>query len=244
MSNRSQAIVEILVEEASGESGGPEAQAIKREVGSSLKTDPAYQPLWAQFEARPQKQAPVLAGILEVMLASDVALAHRLDALLQAYRQRAGGSTQINTGGGAYIRGNVSVENGNFTGRDSVNITGDGNVVGDHSRATVIRQEGVGGADLAALFESVYNSIETRPPDEDVDKEEAVEVVEKIEAETAKGVDANPRKVDRWLKTVAMMGDDILDVTTACLLNPAAGVATVIRKIAAKAREEAGVAEP
>jgi hypothetical protein len=244
MSKRSEAIVEILVEAASGESGRPEAEAINQEVQSSLTKDPAYQPLWVQFEAEPKKQAPLLAGILEVVLASDAVLARRLDALLRTYRQHARGAATVNTGGGAYIGGNVSVEDGSFTGRDSITITGDGNVVGDHSRATVIRQEGVGGADLARLFESVYSRIETRPPDEDVDKEEVVEVVEKIEKEAAKGGDANARKVDRWLKTLAMMSDDIFDVTTACLLNPAAGVATVIRKIAAKAREEAGVAEP
>lgn len=244
MSERTQAIVDVLVEEASNEDAGSEARAIERAVGASLTQDPAYQPLWMAFKAHPRERAPALVGILDAVLASNTALAQKLDTLLCAHQHAQGGATtHVNTGGGAYIGGNVHVENGNFTGRDRVTITGDGNVVGNHSRSTVIRQEGIGGAELAALFEDVYRKIETRPPDADVEKAEVVEVVEKIEDEAAKGEEANPRKVERWLKTLAMMGDDILDVTTACLINPAAGVATVIRKIAAKAREEAGVSE-
>jgi hypothetical protein len=38
------------------------------------------------------------------------------------------------------------------------------------------------------------------------------------------------------------MADDILEVTVACLTNPAAGVATVIRKVAEKARQVRGQA--
>jgi 2-keto-4-pentenoate hydratase len=35
------------------------------------------------------------------------------------------------------------------------------------------------------------------------------------------------------------MAGDIVDVTAACLLNPAAGVAAVIRKVAQKAKKDA-----
>lgn len=45
--------------------------------------------------------------------------------------------TTIHTGGGAYIGGNVTIGGGKFVGRDEITIIGDGNVVGDHSRATV-----------------------------------------------------------------------------------------------------------
>lgn len=52
---------------------------------------------------------------------------------------------KVNTGGGAYIRGDVKVK-GDFIGRDKTetHITGDGNVVGDHSSATVIKQANQG----------------------------------------------------------------------------------------------------
>lgn len=46
----------------------------------------------------------------------------------------------LHTGGGAYIGGNVTIGNGKFVGRDDITIIGDGNVVGDHSRATVSKR--------------------------------------------------------------------------------------------------------
>ena len=51
----------------------------------------------------------------------------------------------VNTGGGAYIRGDVKVK-GDFVAGDKTetHITGDGNVVGDHSSATVIKQANQG----------------------------------------------------------------------------------------------------
>ena len=51
-----------------------------------------------------------------------------------------GNKQTVNTGGGAYIGGKVSTGGGKFVGRDAVTIIGDGNVLGDHSRATVVKQ--------------------------------------------------------------------------------------------------------
>jgi hypothetical protein len=89
------------------------------------------------------------------------------------------------------------------------------------------------------LFEDIYRLISTRPEDPKVDKEELTEIVRKIQGEVARGEEANPHKVERWLKTLAGMADDIFEVTVACLTSPAAGIATVIRKVAQKAKEEA-----
>jgi hypothetical protein len=86
----------------------------------------------------------------------------------------------------------------------------------------------------------VYKQIEARPEDPDVDKEELTETVQKVEQEAAKGEEANPTKMERWLKFLGDMAPDILEVTAACLTNPLAGVGTVIRKIAEKASAEAG----
>ena len=49
-------------------------------------------------------------------------------------------------------------------------------------------------------------------------------------------VRVGPNKVERWLKFLADMAPDILEVTAATLANPIAGVATAIRKIAEKAQ--------
>jgi hypothetical protein len=137
-------------------------------------------------------------------------------------------SRRITTDGGAYIEGAVSVTGGDFVGRDQV-------VHGN-------KVHGATGDELARLFAGVYRQIEARPEDPDVDKAELAETVQKIEQEAAKGDEANPTKTERWLRFLGQMAPDILDVTVACLTSPIAGVATVIRKIAEKAKEEAQAA--
>lgn len=53
--------------------------------------------------------------------------------------KKTGQPERIDTSGGAYVGGDVQAGR-DFVGRDQVIITGDGNVVGDRSRATVIKQ--------------------------------------------------------------------------------------------------------
>ena len=115
-----------------------------------------------------------------------------------------------------------------------------GIAIGRDARAEVT--QGLSGEDLSALFASIYHKIETRPTDSDVDKEEITETVQKIEEEAAKGNDANPAKIERWLHNIARMAPDILEVTIGCLTSPAVGIATAVRKIAAKVKEEAAKA--
>ena len=128
-----------------GQAHGPQALVVARQIQAALvprmERDPAYAPLWRAFRTAPREQAPALAGVVQVLLAADAALGRRLDALLEEYRQATGSSgTTIRTGGGAYIGGDVTVRIGDFVGRDKreVHITGDGNVVGDGSSATVV----------------------------------------------------------------------------------------------------------
>lgn len=130
----------------------------------------------------------------------------------------------IATKGGAYVGGSVSI-GGDFVGRDQV-------VYGD-------KVHGVGGDELAKLLVGVYQKIDERPEDPDVDKEELVETVQKIEREAAKGEEANPSKVERWLRFLGGMAPDILKVTAAALASPLAGVGTAIGLIAEKAKAEA-----
>jgi len=117
------------------------------------------------------------------------------------------------------------------------NISGTGTVaIGRGAQATI--QQGLNSSDLASLFMSIYQQIETRPEDPNVEKAELTQTVQNIEAETANGERANSVKIDRWLRNLAMMAPDILDVTIACLTSPLAGVASAVRKIATKAKEE------
>ena len=157
----------------------------------------------------------------------------------------------VDTGGGAYVDGDVQA-GGDFVGRDKVvqgddvggdkitvgDISGsDGIAIGRGAQATVTK--GVSGEELAQLFGNIYQKIEARPEDPDVDKDELVGTVQKIEKEAEKGEKANSKKVERWLKFLAEMAPDILEVTAAALANPVAGVATAIGKIAKRAQAEA-----
>lgn len=110
---------------------------------------------------------------------------------------------------------------------EKVSIGGD--VVGGNK---VVTQYGV----LADEFAKIRALIEKRPEDAAVDKDELKSTLEHIEAEVKKGDEANATKLERWLKFLAAMSDDIFQVTAAALTNPVAGVAKTIQLIAKKAK--------
>ncbi len=87
----------------------------------------------------------------------------------------------IDTGGGAYIGGDVKA-GGDFVGRDQVIITGDGNVVGDQSSATVIKQvtEGATLAEFLRLLAELRQALPAAGLDPDTAEviEADVQVVE------------------------------------------------------------------
>ena len=129
--------------------------------------------------------------------------------------------------------------NGDIVGGDKINagdISGTGINVGSGDQTI---HTGPSETEIANLFKPIYQQIESRPEDSDLDKEEMVETVKKIEHEVIKGKEANQNKLQRWLQTLGQMAPDILEVVTATLLNPAAGIAAVVRRVAAKAKEEA-----
>jgi len=133
---------------------------------------------------------------------------------------------------------------GDKVGRDKVVYGGVSNAViatGRGAQATATVNSNA--SDIAELFANIYRQIEARPEDLDVDKEEISENVQKIQEEVGKGEQANPSKVERWLKALALMAPDILDVTIAALTSPATCIATVVRKVAKKAKDETRQAE-
>lgn len=126
--------------------------------------------------------------------------------------------------GGVNIGGSAKV-GGDIVGRDKVTTT----------------THGIGAGELAELvkqFAAINQRIDARPADPNVDKEELKETVNKIEEEVKKGEEANPTKVERWLKNLAGMADDIFQVTVATLASPVAGIGKAVQLIAKKAKEE------
>jgi len=223
---------------------GPQALSVAREMEAALASyltgDAGYAAMWQKFRAAPRKMAPLLAGIVEIILNEKAALAQRLEELSAEYRRLTASppSTQVDTGGGAYVGGSVRVQGGSFVGRDSVTITGDGNVVGDHSRATVVRP-GADPAAIARAFRDLYAAVEQKPDLPPQDRADLQSELQELESEVVKGETADERFVARRLRNIQRMAPDILEVVTATLTNPLLGIGTVARKVAERMRQEA-----
>lgn len=112
---------------------GPQALATAREMRSALvpylEKDPTYAPLWEAFQKSPQAMVPALAGIIQVLLAADAALARRLEALLATYERLvsskpAGQRTYQTYVEGLYVRGNFHMRGGKVVGHDEIHNYG------------------------------------------------------------------------------------------------------------------------
>jgi uncharacterized protein associated with vWA-MoxR-VMAP ternary system len=128
--------------------------------------------------------------------------------------------------GGVQISGGKVRVGGDIVGRDKITTA----------------RAGMSGEELNALvraFQEIREQIDARPKDPNVDRSELVQTVERIEKEVVKGTRANPTKVERWLRTLAAMAEDIFEVVVAALSHPVAGVSRAVQLIAKKAREEA-----
>ncbi|MGH2593401.1 MAG: hypothetical protein ACRDGG_07805 [Anaerolineae bacterium] len=133
--------------------------------------------------------------------------------------------TESRSGGVEISGGNVSV-GGDIVGRDKITTT------------TTQGVDAGAMAELLKQFAQINRQIDQRPEDPNLDKAELKDTVAKIQDEVKKGEEANPTKVERWLKFLAGMADDIYQVTVSTLANPALGIGKAIQLIAKKAKEE------
>jgi len=242
MSVKAQEIVNVLAEVVpeGGATLAPaareKAQVIQAEIVPRLEANPLTAQAWHGFQADPQSGAAILASALQLLLAADVALAQKLELLIAAYNQAArptGGTTStINTGGGAYIGGGVTTSGGDFVGRDKVQITGDGNVVGDHSSATVIQQSN-DMASVAAIFEKALTLAKQQPVEVREDVEAAVETA-KEEAEKGEGADKS--LLNKALDVLLDKGPDVLELVLDAILNPGTAAGKGAKMLAKQAR--------
>ena len=124
---------------------------------------------------------------------------------------------EIDTGGGAFITGSVTVSDGDFVWRDKIMRAGlSANEVADH-------------------FQALYAAVEGRPNTPPDDKAGLKAELEELQTEVVKGEEADEGFLARRLRNIGRMAPDILDVVKATLANPAAGFAAVARKVAEKA---------
>jgi hypothetical protein len=126
---------------------------------------------------------------------------------------------RINTGGGAYIGGNLNTEGGKFVGRDDFSHTG----IEDKT--------------ITRLFEVIYSTIESHSKLTKQEKIDIREDVNEIKQEFAKE-EINEGFLLRRLRNIGRMAPDILEVTLATMVNPAAGFGLIGVKIAEKIKQE------
>ena len=168
-----------------------------------------------------------------------------------------GAGTQVNiqdlqAGGpvvaGAYLTAGGDLVMGDQTRGDTIsvgNISGSSGIaIGRGARASVTHGAGGDADALARAFATIYAAIEARPARaaDAFDKNDITQVVQQTQEEAGKGDQADAGRVERLLRKVSAMAPDIGEVVAATLASPLAGVATVVRLVAEKAREGAGPA--
>ena len=115
-----------------------------------------------------------------------------------------------------------------------------GVAVGHQARATVTETNTAGVDDMAQAFAAILEKVQVLP--EGPAKEDAAEAVKKLEAEARQGEQADEGRVRRWLEFLAETAPDAWEVAVNTFISPVAGLGTVFKKIAerAKAAKEAG----
>jgi hypothetical protein len=125
----------------------------------------------------------------------------------------------IDTGGSAYIGGNVNTGGGDFVGRDQYPV-----LAGNTEK-------------IAQLFEKIYAGIEAHPDLAQMDKEDLMAEVKDVQIETAKGDEADESFLIRRLHNIQRMVPDIFDLVLSTLISPASGFSVEVRAIAARIKD-------
>jgi DNA-binding transcriptional regulator YbjK len=218
-----QDIIDVVGAVVEDKAQGQTALAIKETVATRLADNPAYAPLWVQFQADPQTNRPALVGILQVILHGDQALADRLEALLARYAQRQEATPTIKAEG-AYFAGQVQVNHGDVVGRD---------------QTKTIYNAGGDPETLANAFAALYQQVAQKPDLAPQEKADVQAELQEVEQELQKGEQADETFIQRRLRNVKRMAPDILDVVLTTFANPVLGMGMVAKKVAEKMKAEA-----
>jgi hypothetical protein len=133
--------------------------------------------------------------------------------------------------GVSHIKGDQNIVSGNISSGGIV-------VQGRGARVSVQQTSGVTVDEISTLFDKLYQYIETRPPDPDVDKEEIVETIQKVQEEVSGEGEPNETKLTRWMDNLSKMAPDVVDVVLASLGGPVSGTVAVLKKIADRSHQQ------
>ncbi len=112
-------------------------------------------------------------------------------------------------------------------------------IQGRNASVTIHQTGGEQMSEINALFNKLFRQIEMRAPDPNVDKEEIVDTVQKIQNEVSKNESISETKLTRWMDYLNKIAPDIIDVVLASLAGPVSGATAVLKKIADRSRQKA-----
>ena len=114
---------------------------------------------------------------------------------------------------------------GDFAGGDKIvfgDLGGSSSVaIGRGAQSSILQQQTVRQPDLVELFRSVYLSIQLRPDEQGIGKDELAQLVQHIQDEVLKGDQANSQRLERWLKQLEQVASDVFQQTVEVLASPA-----------------------
>ena len=121
------------------------------------------------------------------------------------------------------------------------NVSGAVNVAGGDV-TTYQTAKGLSAAEIEALFQNIYFSIEARPQTPKVDKQDLKAELQEIQVAITQATTAQQKPNEAFLvrrfHNIARIAPDMLDVAVAALANPLAGMGVAVQKIAEKAKKE------
>jgi uncharacterized caspase-like protein len=141
-------------------------------------------------------------------------------------------TTTIHTSGGAYIRGNVRVDKGDFVGRDKIthgddvrsdkitigNMTGNtGVAIGSHARNTTTGTTS-GGVPIAQHFAALLALAQVAPP---AQRTAVFTIVQAITSEAGQGAQANDQRLARQIEQLATLLPGAAPILTHTFNQPA-----------------------
>lgn len=173
--------------------------------------------------------------------------------------------TPNNEGGVKFGSGSINIS-GDVVGRDKITTTVHGDQIGGDKvggdkfggdkvggdkitagRDVVMGDQTTGASidEFAKAFAAIYDKIKQQPEDDQPDLTEAVDKIQTAVKQTATSGEEPDEVAAKEVKQAAQtivatspsLLDDVLEVASTTLQNPAAGVLTVIRKVIDKARQ-------
>ncbi len=121
----------------------------------------------------------------------------------------------------------ASIKVGNISNSTGVAI---GNNIQQNIRIT----QGASAEEIAKAFSTLMEAVQAKPAGPIKTVSETA--VKGLEAEAAKGNEADESNVQQWFTTLAQMAPDILEVAVNTFINPISGLSTVFKKVADRAK--------